>query len=87
MPDSPAWAAQAALYVVVGFLVLVVLPVSAWIGKREVARWEAKLQDLEEENEELREEIGELKMQLMERMATDHSDVEDKIDAIMDRLS
>jgi len=86
MPDTPAWAARAALYLVVGFMVLFGFPFAAWLGKREISRWESKLQKLESENAELRKEVRGLRRDLLMQMEGDHSDVEQKLDTLIEEV-
>lgn len=86
MPDTPAWAAKAALYIVIGFIILCGLPVMAWLGRREVSRWEGKLEELESENKELRKEMRTLREELRVQMQTDHDNVADKVDEVLEEV-
>lgn len=86
MPDTPAWAARAALYIVIGFIILCGLPVMAWLGRREVSRWESKLEELEDENKDLRKEMRALRQELRVQMQADHDDVAEKLDAVLDEV-
>jgi hypothetical protein len=86
MPETPAWAARAALYVVVGCLILFGLPFVAWLGRREVSRWESELEEVKQENGELRDMVKELRRDLMIRISGDHSDVEQKLDKVLEEV-
>jgi len=89
MPDMPGWAARLLLYIVVGAAVIIGLPTAAWFGKREVARWEARVDDLEAENETLREELRSLRQEvkLLRRQGSgEHDELSSKIDRLLDSV-
>jgi|APHM01.1.fsa_nt_gi bZIP transcription factor. len=89
MPEMPAWAARLLLYIVVGAAVAFGLPAAAWLGKREVARWESRVDDLEEENEALRGELRGLRQEikhLREQGGGEHDELAQKMDQILESV-
>jgi Tfp pilus assembly protein PilO len=56
LQDVPGWAARMLVYVLVGVATLFALPGFAWFGKREIQRWEEKVDELETEIDRMKKE-------------------------------
>jgi hypothetical protein len=75
LQDVPAWASRLLLYVVIGIATLFAIPVMAWMGKREIQRWEEKVSELESEID---------RMQRNRRQ--EHQEVGKKLDRLLERI-
>ena len=75
LQEIPGWAARLLLFAVIGVSVVAGLPIVAWIGKREVQRWEEKIQSLQEEVD-----------QMQENRREEHRQVEKKLDTLLDEV-
>lgn len=85
----PAWAARLFLYIVVGAATLFGIPTAAWLGKREVARWEERVDSLESENEALRSELQAVRQEvklLRKQGSGEHDELSSKIDRLLDSV-
>lgn len=71
----PAWAARFFLYVIIGAGVIAGLPFFAWLGKREVQRWENKVESLENEIDRMQRE-----------RRREHTEVEHKLDQVLEEV-
>jgi len=77
-PDDPASIGPAikwATYVGIGIFTAIILPLLAWLGKRQVTQWERKIRGLEDEIEEL--EV---------RLRGQHDDVADGLGDLKDEV-
>jgi hypothetical protein len=75
MPEMPAWAARLLLYVVVGSALVLGVPLLGWIGRREIARWEGKVQELESEIERMQRDRRE-----------EHEQVEEMLEQVLEEV-
>ena len=82
LQEIPGWAARLLLFILIGISVVAGLPVAAWIGKREVQRWESKVKGLKGEVQALEEEID----RMQEERRQEHRTVEQKLDTLLDEV-
>jgi len=75
LQNVPAWAARLFLYVIIGSGIVMGLPLAAWLGKREVQRWEQKIETLESEIDRMQRD-----------RRREHLEVEDKLDQLLEEV-
>ena len=75
MSPSESKAIEWVLYAGVGLVTVIILPLLAWLGRRQVSQWEAKIKDLEDQIEGLERDLR-----------GQHGDVSDDLGGLKDEI-